>query len=136
MAKGRNQKVEKRIENKIVDFFEKSNYYTFWINSWKLCFRKNWYMNVIHLAPQWTPDIFALKWWKTIFVEVKKDEKTYNNWIRLEKLFLNKEKIAKSRWKEEWQIKAKYKILKSWWHHILTYNFKDFYEKYKLIEKV
>lgn len=111
---------EKNIENAIKEYLELMWAVVEWMQGWKILIKKWKYEHMMKLQKEWCPDIICLYKWIFIWIEVKKNEEEIEHWLKQEQRYLNGEKIPKSYEREENQIKYKQKILKNWWHFILT----------------
>lgn len=111
---------EKTIENSIVEFLKIKWAVVEWMQSWAVMILKWNYKNRMNLQSDGCPDVMCFYKSEYIWIEVKKNEKEVEKWIKQEKRFLRWEKIPKSYKREEDQIKYKYKILDNWGTFILT----------------
>lgn len=130
--------VEKKIETAIVNYLNWLWAVTEQNNSWKVLVKKAWYNHMMTLQSKWCPDIVCLYKWKYIWIEVKKNKKEVEHWIKQRERYDKGEKIPKSYEREKDQIEYMYKILENKGHFILTYELdevKEFINNLKLWKK-
>lgn len=101
---------------------------------------KAWYVkqNKIKLEEKWTTDLVAFIDWYCLWIEVKKDEKEYQAWLKNEERFLREWDLPLYLEREMCQIMEKQEILKAWWIHMLTYSVEHFsseFEEFKILDK-
>lgn len=111
---------EKKIETSIVKFLRSKWAWVEQLQSWQALIKKWPYTNMMKLCTNWTPDIIAFYNDKFIAIEVKKDQKEVDSWIKKENRYKDTWELPKSYIRELNQIQHKHKIMENWWIHILT----------------
>ena len=111
---------EKDLEKAIVNYLLSKWAVCEWIQSGSVMVKKPWYNHRMTLQSAWCPDIIALYKWNFLWIEVKKNKKEVDDWIKKENRVLKWEQLPKSYKREEDQIQYKYKILENDWYHIIT----------------
>ena len=112
--------LEKQIEKSIVNFLKSKWAWVEQLQSWQVLVKKWPYSNMMKLCTNWTPDIISVYKWKFIAIEVKKDQKKVDSWIKKEIRYKEFWELPKSYIREINQIQHKHKIMENWWTHIIT----------------
>jgi len=118
---------EKLIEKAIIDHLYHMGAIVEW-NNWGSVIIKKWpHIHKMNLQRKWCPDITWCYNWRYFWIEVKKDEKTVEKWIKNEKRYDLGEILPECliKVKELDQILYKKKILKNWWKFLLTCDFNE-----------
>lgn len=111
---------EKSIETSIINFLRNKWAVVEQQNSWKILVKKAGYQHMMTLQTKGCPDIICLYKWNYIWIEVKKDQKEIDHWIKQKVRYENNEVIPKSYQREKDQIEYRLKILENWGTFILT----------------
>lgn len=128
---------EKEIEKEIARYLRSKWAMIEWMQWWSVYIKK-WKMTYkMTLQSDWCPDIICFYIWSFIWIEVKKNQKEIDEWIKIEKRFnwewktlpepyFNKKwELCDTYQREKDQIRYKQKILKNWWVFILTFEPKE-----------
>lgn len=113
---------EKSIEQEIIKYLLSIWAVVEWIQSGKVMIKKGQYNHRMTLQSAWCPDIICFYCWYFIGIEVKKNQKEVDAWVKKEDRIMNGEELPKSYKREEDQINYKYKILDNEWYYIITYD--------------
>lgn len=116
---------EKTIETSIINFLKNKWAVVEQQNSWKVLIKKAGYQHMMTLQSKGCPDIICLYKWQFIWIEVKKNEKEVEHWIKQKTRYDNWEVIPKSYERERDQIEYMYKIKENWGIFILTYQLSE-----------
>ena len=111
---------EKKIEQAIINYLRSLWAVVEGIQSWKVLIKKQWYQHMMTLQSKWACDIICYYKWQFLWIEVKKDQKEVDKWIRLLERYEAWEELPKSYQREKDQIEYRKKILDNWWIHIIT----------------
>ena len=113
-------KKEKQIETDIYNYLlwiwavvEKMQWGKILIKKWK-------YQHMMTLQSKWACDIICFYKKHYVWIEVKKDLKEVNKWLKLKERYLQGETLPKSYERELKQIEYRQKILDNWWVFIIT----------------
>ena len=111
---------EKSIEQAIINYLKSLWAVVEGIQSGKVLIKKQWYQHMMTLQSKWACDIICYYKWQFLWIEVKKDQKEVDKWIRLLERYEAWEELPKSYQREKDQIEYRKKILDNWWIHIIT----------------
>ena len=111
---------EKKVEQAIINYLKSLWAVVEGIQSWKIMIKKGSYNHRMTLQSAWCPDIICYYKWQFLWIEVKKDQKEVDKWIRLLERYEAWEELPKSYQREKDQIEYRKKILENWWVHIIT----------------
>ena len=98
------------------------------MQSWKVLVKKAGYNSMMTLQTAWCPDIICFYKNKLYWIEVKKDKKEVEKWLKIKDRYYWIWKSfdgLKSYKREIDQIKYREKILENWWTFILTCELKE-----------
>lgn len=87
---------EKTLQNSVVAYLESLGAYVISVKSGKLMAVYSGKVRMIHLAPAGTPDLFVILEGIPICIELKKDEKTADQWKRVVSRYRESGSTAKS----------------------------------------
>ena len=111
---------EKKIEQAIINYLRSLWAVVEGIQSWKIMIKKGSYNHMMTLQSKWACDIICYYNWQFIWIEVKKDQKEVDKWIRLLERYEAWEELPKSYQREKDQIEYRKKIIENGWVHIIT----------------
>jgi len=97
---------EAEVLRSITDYLTLNNIYHLRLNSGKVLITQGLTRRMINLCPEGTPDIFALKDGKAVFLEVKRDAKVKETWLKKIRNFKKTAVVAHSARREIEQYKA------------------------------
>lgn len=117
--------LEKQIEKSIVYYLRALWAVVETQNGWSIMIKKGSYNHRMTLQTKWCPDILCYYKNNFVGIEVKKDEKEVNKWLRLKERHLQGETLPKSYHRELEQIKYREKILINWGVFIITYELEE-----------
>lgn len=109
---------EKLIEKAIVNYLKTTWWLVESMQGWSVMIKKPWYNHKMTLNSEWCPDILYYKDNKLFWIEVKKDQKEVDDWL---KLFDRYRWLWKSlEWttsykREIWQFKYCELLEANWW---------------------
>ena len=112
---------EKKIENSIKGYNERLGAIVESNQGGKVYIKKWPKTYSINLQTIWCPDLTWLYNWHYFWIEVKKDQKSVDDWLKIEERYnwIGKPPPATAE-REINQIKYKNKILDNWWYFLLT----------------
>ena len=116
---------ETEVSKAIQDYLTLNGWYVLRIQSGSVLVKKGGYCNLMKLAPKGTPDIMALKEGKCCFFEVKKDQKTKEQWERKIENFKKTARMFPSYHKEIAQFKTLERIKQAGGYSFLVCSVKD-----------
>jgi len=113
--------LEKGIEKSIKSYIERLWAIVEWNQGGRVQIKKGIYNCWINLQTPWCCDLTWVYEWQYFGIEVKKDQKSVDEWLKMEERYnwIGKPPPVTSE-REINQIKYKNKILKNWWHFLLT----------------
>jgi len=112
--------LEKQIEKSIVACLRTLGAVVETQNWWSVMIKKGSYNHRMTLQTKGCPDIMVFYKNNFVWIEVKKNEKEVNKWLKLKERHLQGEILPKSYLRETEQIKYRQKILDNWWVFIIT----------------
>lgn len=114
---------EKQIEKEIVKYLKTTWWLVETMNWWSIMIKKGGYNHRMYLNEKWCPDILYFYKWILYWIEVKKDQKEVNNWLKIRDRFYWIWKTLdwlKSYDREISQIKYEELITTNWWQFLIT----------------
>lgn len=114
---------EKEIENEIYNYLLSIGAVAEKIQSWKIMIKKGQYNHRMTLQSAGCPDIICLYKWYFVGIEVKKDQKEVDKWLKIRDRFHWIWKTLD--WltsfdREKDQIRYAERIENSWWEFLIT----------------